>query len=53
MRVRRTLVALDVVIGVMSGSSLAAAADPPGPGDKQCRPGQQGNPHPAHKGGSC
>ncbi|MBW3555339.1 MAG: hypothetical protein KY454_00225 [Actinobacteria bacterium] len=31
----------------------AAMADPPGPGDKQCRPGQQGNPQPAHKGGSC
>ena len=34
------------------GASVANAAQP-GPGDKQCVPGQQGNPHPAHKAGVC
>lgn len=43
---------------VLAGSTVAigadlASADPPGPGDKQCIPGQQGNPHPAHKAGAC
>jgi hypothetical protein len=45
------------IIALGAGSLLAgasiAAADQPGPGDKQCVPGQQGNPHPAHKGGVC
>lgn len=36
------------VVGV-----TAVAADQPGPGDQQCIPGQQGNPHPAHKAGVC
>jgi hypothetical protein len=43
---------------LLAGTTLVvgadlAAADPPGPGDKQCIPGQQGNPHPAHKAGAC
>jgi hypothetical protein len=43
------LVALTFTVGTVS----VAFADPPGPGDKQCTPGQQGNPHPGFKGGSC
>jgi hypothetical protein len=37
-------------VGILGG---IAAADQPGPGDKQCVPGQQGNPHPGHKAGVC
>jgi hypothetical protein len=36
---------------IVVGADLASA-DQPGPGDKQCIPGQQGN-QPAHKGGVC
>jgi hypothetical protein len=39
--------------GVMSLVGASAAFAKPGPGDKQCTPGQQGNPHPAHKAGAC
>jgi hypothetical protein len=42
-----------VAAGATIGIATAASADPPGPGDKQCIPGQQGNPHPAHKAGVC
>lgn len=31
----------------------SAFADKPGPGDKQCVPGQQGSPQPGHKAGAC
>ena len=37
---------------VVVGADMVSA-DQPGPGDKQCIPGQQGNPHPAHKAGVC
>ena len=40
------------VLGAL-GLAAPASADQPGPGDKQCIPGQQGNPHPAHKAGVC
>lgn len=53
MRTRRVLAALAVVIGVMGGSTLTAAAEKPGPGDKRCAPGQHGNPHPGFKPGGC
>lgn len=53
MRIRRALAATAVTIGVMSASTLVAAAEKPGPGDKQCVPGQHGNPHPGHKAGVC
>jgi hypothetical protein len=53
MHVRRVLAALVVTIGVMGGTSLTAAADQPGPGSKQCAPGQHGNPHPGFKPGGC
>lgn len=35
------------------GTAAPSEADRPGPGDKQCVPGKQGNPHPAHKAGAC
>ena len=48
------------IVGLSAGLALAAVvggpladAGKPGPGDKQCIPGQQGNPHPAHKAGVC
>jgi hypothetical protein len=34
---------------LLTGSYGVASADPPGPGDKQCVPGQSGNPHPGAK----
>jgi len=42
-----------VAVALAGGAAGFASADPPGPGDKQCTPGQQGNPHPGHKAGSC
>jgi hypothetical protein len=42
-----------VVVGTMAVTVVPAFAGQPGPGDKQCIPGQQGNPQPAHKGGVC
>jgi hypothetical protein len=38
---------------ILGGTSTMAHADQPGAGDSQCIPGQQGNPHPAHKAGVC
>lgn len=39
----------------LGGTAVAspALADQPGPGDKQCIPGQNGNPHPGFKAGAC
>ena len=52
-RVRRGVV-VALAAGVLSAvGAPAAIAVQPGPGDKQCIPGQQGNPHPAHKAGVC
>jgi Spy/CpxP family protein refolding chaperone len=50
----KKLIAALLLVGttVVAGANVASA-DPPGPGDAQCRPGQQGNPHPGHQGGSC
>ena len=52
-RVRRGIVVAmaAAVLGAMGVP--VAVADQPGPGAKQCIPGQQGNPHPAHKAGVC
>jgi hypothetical protein len=50
---KRALAAFAVVASTTLGLGTAAMADKPGPGDKQCIPGQQGNPHPAHKAGVC
>lgn len=35
------------------GMSAPALAAPPGPGDKQCVPGQNAQPQPGKKGGTC
>ena len=50
---KRALAAFVVVASTTLGLSTTALADQPGPGDKQCIPGKQGNPHPAHKAGVC
>jgi hypothetical protein len=50
---RRVIVALALTAGTVVGVAGTASADPPGPGDKQCVPGQQGNPHPGFKAGAC
>ncbi|HSH59589.1 MAG TPA: hypothetical protein VK988_08115 [Acidimicrobiales bacterium] len=50
---RKTIAAMAVVVGVLGGSAGLAAAEKPGPGDKQCVPGKQGNPHPGFKAGVC
>jgi len=42
-----------LVMGLVAAAAAPALAAQPGPGDKQCVPGQQGNPHPAHKAGVC
>ena len=41
-----------VAASLVSTVGIASAA-PPGPGDKQCVPGQHGNPHPGFKAGAC
>ena len=51
MTIRKAFVAL-VVLSTFAGAP-AALADKPGPGDKQCIPGQHGNPHPGFKAGAC
>jgi hypothetical protein len=35
------------------GTAAVAGAEQPGPGDKQCVPGQNGSPQPGHKAGVC
>jgi hypothetical protein len=50
---RKLFAAALVAVTFSVATASVAFADPPGPGDKQCIPGQQGNPHPGHKGGSC
>jgi hypothetical protein len=58
-RTKRALAAAIVAGGIglsaapFIGDAVASRADQPGPGDKQCIPGQQGNPQPAHKAGVC
>jgi hypothetical protein len=47
------IVTAAVVVGAMAVTVVPAFAGQPGPGDKQCIPGQQGNPHPGFKAGVC
>jgi hypothetical protein len=49
---KRVLIVLLTGVFTLVGAASALAAKP-GPGSKQCVPGQQGNPHPAHKAGAC
>lgn len=41
-----------LVLGSIAAAG-PAAAEPPGPGSKQCAPGQHGNAHPGFKAGAC
>ncbi len=50
---RKAIVGAVAAIGLLAGSTGLANADQPGPGDKQCTPGQHGNPHPGFKAGVC
>jgi hypothetical protein len=50
--IRRTVLGA-MVVGLIAAAAPVAVADPPGPGDKQCIPGINGNPHPGAKGGTC
>lgn len=51
--IRRILAAAGIAGLVAFGVAAPAAATPPGPGDKQCIPGQHGNPKPGFKAGAC
>ncbi len=51
--IKRIVIVAAVVGAIFGGMAAPAFADPPGPGDKQCVPGQQGNPHPGFKAGAC
>jgi hypothetical protein len=50
---RKTIIAWAMVIGALGIAAAPALAGQPGPGDKQCIPGQQGNPGPGFKAGVC
>jgi hypothetical protein len=50
---KKAFAAIAVTVGLVLGASGVAGADAPGPGDKQCVPGQHGNPHPGFKAGAC
>ncbi|HLF99462.1 MAG TPA: hypothetical protein VI916_03255 [Acidimicrobiia bacterium] len=49
---KRILATAAMVIAINVTVAPTASAQP-GPGDKQCVPGQQGNPHPGFKAGVC
>ena len=50
---RKKLAALSFSALVIVGAAAPALAAPPGPGDKQCVPGQNAQPQPGKKGGTC
>ena len=49
---RKLVVGLTTAVMILGPVSAAFAA-PPGPGDKQCVPGQNAQPQPGKKGGTC
>lgn len=50
----RRSIAVTVIAGIVSMVGVSTAlADKPGPGSKQCIPGQNGNPKPGQKAGVC
>lgn len=49
----RKLVVAACIAAVIGLAGGPATADQPGPGDSQCVPGHQGNPHPGFKAGVC
>ena len=50
---KKKLVALGFTAVMVVGMAAPALAGPPGPGDKQCTPGQNSQPQPGKKGGTC
>jgi hypothetical protein len=52
MRMLRKLFVATMVVGLV-GVATPAWAAAPGPGDKQCIPGQNGMPQPGGKTGTC
>jgi hypothetical protein len=50
---KKAVAAIVIAAGLFPGATGVAHAAPPGPGDPQCTPGQQGNPHPGFKAGAC
>jgi hypothetical protein len=46
---KRILATVLAVAAIGVAVPVTAHADPPGPGSKQCIPGQNGNPHPGVK----
>jgi hypothetical protein len=50
---KRKLAAVGLLTVVLVGSAAPALANPPGPGSKQCTPGQNPQPQPGQKGGTC
>jgi hypothetical protein len=53
MTIRKLFVGSLLISMVGVALPAAAFADPPGPGDKQCIPGLNAQPHPGQKGGTC
>jgi Spy/CpxP family protein refolding chaperone len=49
----KRIVAAAIVAAAIGVTAIPALADQPGPGDKQCVPGQNGNPQPGFKAGVC
>ena len=49
----KKIAALGLTALMTIGWAAPALADPPGPGDKQCTPGQNAQPQPGKKGGTC
>jgi hypothetical protein len=50
---KKKLVALGFTTVMIVGMAAPALAGRPGPGDKQCTPGQNAQPQPGKKGGTC
>ena len=50
---RRRIIAVGATVLMSLSIAVPALADPPGPGDKQCTPGQNSQPQPGKKGGTC
>jgi hypothetical protein len=54
MHIVKKLLVMGVAVSAMTvGLAVPVSAEPPGPGDKQCVPGQNAQPQPGKKGGSC
>jgi hypothetical protein len=52
---RKTMSVIAGVLLALGSAAVAApaSAEPPGPGSKQCVPGQHGSPQPGFKAGAC